>query len=219
MKMTKIKSMVRLLVLAALGFQSVMASGATLNYWINFDDNGGSGGPGYHAAGAANLDMPLPTSVGCPTRTGYDFTGYYVDGTRIYQSDGGLTSGYSAFRALCAAYNPCRLYAGWQVKSYTVTLDWQGGTGGSYSSRTVTYDSAMPGLGTLPKKTGWKFAGYFDATGKRYYNSDGTSAANWDKAANTTLTARWVDDLNWATLSGSAPDAFTLDSELITNYR
>ena len=73
----------------------------------------------------------------------------------------------------------------------TVTLDAQGGTGGS-ASVTATYGAAMPSA-TMPTKGAYTFLGYFDAQtdGVKYYNADGTSAANWDKTANTTLYAQW----------------------------
>ena len=75
---------------------------------------------------------------------------------------------------------------------YTVTLNPLGGTGGS-GSVTATYDATMPSI-TPPTKTGYSFAGYFDATsgGKKYYNADGTSANTWDKASDTTLYAQWT---------------------------
>ena len=48
----------------------------------------------------------------------------------------------------------------------------------------------------MPTKTGYTFAGYYSETdggGTKYYNADGTSAHDWDKANNnTTLYAYWV---------------------------
>ena len=70
--------------------------------------------------------------------------------------------------------------------------------GGSGSNQTVTatYGSAMPGTLSgggaivIPTKSGYDFAGYYYGETK-YYNTDGSSAHNWDIADNTTLTARW----------------------------
>ena len=76
------------------------------------------------------------------------------------------------------------------VNVYTVTLDAQGGEGGT-PSVAAPYGQPMP-TATMPTKDGYAFLGYFDANGKKYYNADGTSAANWDKTAATTLYAQWV---------------------------
>ena len=88
----------------------------------------------------------------------------------------GLSNVSLGFRASC-------------LPTCIVALDTQGGSGGTPSVK-VPEGEAMPAI-TVPTKDGYVFAGYFDANGKKYYNADGTSAANWDKAMNTTLTARW----------------------------
>jgi hypothetical protein len=77
--------------------------------------------------------------------------------------------------------------------SYTVTLDRQSGSGGS-SSVTATYGSEMPSA-SAPSRTGYTFQGYYDGTvgsGTKYYNSNMSSARNWDKTQNTTLYAYWT---------------------------
>lgn len=86
--------------------------------------------------------------------------------------------------------------------SYDVTLSPNGGSG---SNQVVyaAYETAMPtslkagGAIVKPTKSGYVFAGYFDATsgGTKYYNSDLTSAHIWDKTSATTLYAQWVDKL------------------------
>jgi hypothetical protein len=77
----------------------------------------------------------------------------------------------------------------------TVTLDSQGGTGGT-ASVTATYGAAMPGI-TLPTKTGSTFQGYYDAItgGTQYYTNSGASARSWDKTGTSaTLYARWTEN-------------------------
>ena len=79
------------------------------------------------------------------------------------------------------------------MASYTVTLDKQGGTGGT-NSVTVIYGLSMPGIAT-PLRTGYSFIGYFDARngeGLQYYNERGSSVRSWDKQVNTTLYAYWL---------------------------
>ena len=78
------------------------------------------------------------------------------------------------------------------ANKYTVTLNADGGTGGS-TSVSATYNSAMP-TATMPTKTGFVFQGYYtgqNGTGTKYYNANGASAKNWDIAGNTTLYAYW----------------------------
>lgn len=75
--------------------------------------------------------------------------------------------------------------------TYTVTLNRNGGSGGS-ASVTATYGSSMP-TATMPTRTGYTFTGYYDAVdgGNQYYKSDGSSAKAWNKTSNTTLYAHW----------------------------
>lgn len=78
------------------------------------------------------------------------------------------------------------------ANKYTVTLNADGGTGGT-ASVDATYNSAMPSV-TAPSKLGYIFQGYYtgqNGAGTKYYNANGSSAKNWDKASATTLYAYW----------------------------
>lgn len=83
-------------------------------------------------------------------------------------------------------------YAKFTPNTYTITFDKQNGTGGS-NSVTATYDADMP-TATAPTRTGYDFAGYYDATsgGTQYYTASMASAKTWDKTSATTLYARWT---------------------------
>ena len=79
------------------------------------------------------------------------------------------------------------------AKTYTVSLDMQGGSMGS-ASVVVTYDSAMPSI-TLPVRTGYTFGGYFtqtDGNGTQYYGADGSSLRSFDQTSGITLYALWT---------------------------
>ena len=83
-------------------------------------------------------------------------------------------------------------------KQCTLIFNQNSGTGGQTSNLTATYGSAMPAISGVPTRTHYDFAGYYDGvggTGNKYYNSDGTSATNWNKntTANTTLYAKWTE--------------------------
>ena len=83
---------------------------------------------------------------------------------------------------------------------------------------TATYDSAMPTLTTAPTRTGYTFAGYFDAqsNGTKYYNADKSSARAWDKTSATTLYAHWTAveyTVTYNTDGGSAKTALKFTRE------
>ena len=75
-----------------------------------------------------------------------------------------------------------RFYA--QPNTYTVTLNQEGGSGGS-SSVTATYDAAMPAI-TKPTRTGYTFGGYYtgqNGSGTQYYSSSGSSGRDRNLAS------------------------------------
>ena len=115
--------------------------------------------------------------------------------------------------------------ATFSAKTYTVTLNNQDATTAGATSVTATYGSGMPSIANnLPKKTGYNFKGYYDATtgGNQYYKADGTSAKNWNKTSATTLYAQWdlvtynitYNDLKGATHTN--PVTYTINSATIT---
>ena len=138
----------------------------------------------------------LPT----PSREGYTFKGWYDTSS---SSGGTKVSSSTIMKAGVCGWSSytqkATIYARWTVNSYTITFNKNSGTDGT-NSVTATYDKAMPSI-TIPKRTGYSFAGYYDkeqddygagAGGTQYYKADGTSARLWDKDANTTLYARWL---------------------------
>ncbi|MDR1281574.1 MAG: InlB B-repeat-containing protein [Opitutaceae bacterium] len=153
-------------------------------YTVTLNANGGSGGTASVTA-TANAAMPSATA---PTRTGYIFAGYY----NTSASTGG-TQYYTAAMASAHTWDTAgagTLYARWTAATYTVTLDRNGGSGGT-ASVTATYSAAMPSA-TAPTRSGYTFAGYADSGGTYYYTAGMASAHTWDKTANTTLYAQWT---------------------------
>ena len=83
------------------------------------------------------------------------------------------------------------------AKTTNITLDNNGGEGGT-DHITATYGQPMQGITSLPTRTGYNFTGYYEnencssTNNTKYYNSNGTSANNWDKTDETaTLYACW----------------------------
>lgn len=172
-------------------------------YTVAFNANGGSGTMSNETF---TYDTAKALSANAFTRTGYTFAGWTTSasGAKVYndkQSVSNLTT---------TSGGTVTLYAKWTTNTYTITLNQQSGTGGT-ASVTATYGSAMP-TATMPTRTGYTFAGYYDATsgGTQYYKADGTSARSWNKTAATTLYARWTANTYKVTLdkqSGSGGTA------------
>ena len=97
-------------------------------------------------------------------------------------------------------------------KTYSVYFNANGGSLGS-SSVTATFDGAMPSA-SAPTRTGYTFDGYYDAVsgGKKYYNSDMSSANNWDKDAATTLYAHWTAKTYDVTLNDGLGNTSTVSA-------
>ena len=136
-------------------------------------------------------------------REGYSIEGYYAESectTKVVNSDKTLILDVTNYTDANGKWigGETILYTKWTGRTYTVTLDDNGGSGGS-GTITATYGSPMPVI-TLPTRTGYTFNGYW--TGKttqstKYYDANGSSLKNWDKAGNTTtLYALWTANTN-----------------------
>jgi len=168
-------------------------------FTVSYNANGGSGAPGSQKKCS---DITLKLSTTTPTRAGYTFNGWNTNSS-------GTGTNYAA-GANYTANASVTLYAKWTANKYTVTLDQQGGSGGS-SSVQATYNANMPAA-TMPTRTGYTFLGYYDATsgGTQYYKADGSSARTWNKTSNATLYARWTANTYTITLDpqgGAGGDA------------
>lgn len=186
------------------GTQYYNSAGASLRTWNNpaditlyakwtaktstvtFDQQDGSGGT---TTVTATYDSAMP-SITIPTRTGYTFGGYFANtggyGTQYYNADGTST------RTWDKTDTSITLYAKWTAKTYKVTLDQQGGSGGT-ESVTATYASSMP-TADMPTRDGYAFGGYYtepDGGGTQYYSTQGASARAWYLTDDTTLYAKW----------------------------
>ena len=167
-------------------------------YTISYDKGTGTGGSMSNiediACGANQL-----LTANAFTKTGYNFDGWKADvDVKINGSTVSAGTKFNGGVTLQDIRNDIALTAQWVAKSCAVTFDKNGGTGGS-DGTTATYGSAMTTI-TPPTRAGYTFDGYWDAetgndgSGNKYYNANGTSAANWnrDTESATTLYAKWV---------------------------
>ena len=147
------------------------------SYTILYTLNGGTLPSGY----PTNYTITTNTfSLSNPTKTGYTFSGWTGSNGSTPQTSVSIAKGSTGNKSYTA---------NWTANSYTVKLNKNNGTGDS-DSVSATYGSAMPSA-TMPTRTGYTFSGYFDSNNTKYYNANGTSAKNWDKAGTATLTAQW----------------------------
>lgn len=141
---------------------------------VQFNANGGTVSTKSKNVTIGKTYGTLPT----PTRTGYDFDGWYTqktDGTKVNNTTSVGTN------------PPTTLYAHWIGKKYTVTLDANGGTV-SMASRTATYGSKYPALPDATRTGGYTFDGWYTQKTGGTKVDDNTTVTT---AANHTLYAHW----------------------------
>ncbi len=159
-------------------------------YTVHFHRNGGAGDV---VEQNFTYDVAQNLTANTYTKTGYNFAGWATaaDGSVVYADEANVSN-------LTSTNNGTfHLYAKWTPKTATITYSQSGtgySTGGQSTTKTATYDAAMPTtISTPTAANGWAFLGYYDALeplGTQYYNADGTSARTWDKEdASVTLYA------------------------------
>lgn len=146
------------------------------SYLVTFDPNGGRVSPTSTAVTIGKKYGPLPT----PNRYGYDFDGWYTE--KIGGEDKKVTE-----TTTVGTNPPTTLYAHWKGKTYTVSLDANGGTV-SMASRTATYGSEYPALPDATRTGGYTFDGWYTQKTGGTKVDDNTTVTT---AANHTLYAHW----------------------------
>ncbi|MFB7139379.1 InlB B-repeat-containing protein [Gottfriedia sp. NPDC056225] len=138
------------------------------SYKVSYVSNGGST---VHAQTANyNSVVNLPK----PTRTGYTFAGWYKDATLKTPAGNSLK-----------LTGNITLYAKWNINTYTVKFNSNGGS--SVASKTATYNGAIS-QPKSPTRKGYTFLGWYkDAAGKVAWNFTKDHVT-----ANMTIYAKWV---------------------------
>ena len=176
------------------GSFSSESSSATVYYYestytISFNANGGSGAPS-SITKKHFTNATLPTAT--PSRTGYTFKGW---GTSSSAS-------YAAYQPGSTFYTNANttLYAVWSAKTYTISYNANGGSGGP-GSQTKTHGIKMLISRVEPTRSGYTFLGWSTSPsatsasyqpGEWYYaNADLTFYAVWKKNAPATYTVSY----------------------------
>ena len=176
------------------------AHDATQSVRMSFDSQGGSTVPSQDVRIGQKATQPAN-----PTRSGYTFLGWYTakTGGSKYDFSRGVTSDVT-------------LYAHWDVRTYTVSFDANGGS--SVSAQKVKHGSKASQPAN-PTRSGYAFQGWYTAkTGGSKYDfsravtSDVTLYAHW--TANPQL-KRLAGTVRYDTMSQLVSTAFTGTSSTV----
>lgn len=150
-------------------------------YTVSYNANGGSNAP---ASQVKTYGVTLTLTSDKPTRTGYNFLGWGTSSSATsvsYYSGGSYTSNASI-----------TLYAIWQIQTYTISYNANGGSGAP-SSQTKTYGTALTLSSDTPTRTRHTFLGW--STSKSATSASYSAGGSFTTNATTTLYAVWsLDD-------------------------
>ena len=141
---------------------NLTAKWTAIEHTVNFSTGGGSSVPSKTAKHGETVSEPA-----APTYTGYDFIGWY-NGTAKWNFATDTVNG------------PLTLTAKWQIKTYTVTYNSDGGS--TVAPETVSHGSKATAP-TAPTKTGYTFLGWYKGSTKWSFDTAVTESM--------TLTAKW----------------------------
>ena len=147
------------------GDRTYTATWTPITYTIDYDLAGGSVAGGLPAS--YTIESAAITLVN-PTRTGYTFKGWKLDGAGEAQMAVTIAAGSTGNKAYTAT---------WQINQYTITFDSNGGS--TVPAITQDYNTAVTPP-AAPTKTGYTFAGWTPAVPSTI------------PAENMTLTAQWT---------------------------
>ncbi|GHS88467.1 hypothetical protein FACS189487_06820 [Campylobacterota bacterium] len=134
--------------------------------------------------------------------TGYDFTSFTFSGSK----SGTVTASPHTFAMPAGAVTVTSVFT---IKTFTVTLDRQSGSGGT-ASVVATYGQAMP-TATAPTRAGYTFGGYWTETnggGTQYYSAAMASLQSYTLLEGITLYAKWTKTIDIEDFSIASIDTY-----------
>ena len=155
-----------------------------MRYTLSYDENGGSGEMESQTVIEGESVTVQANAFTAPA--GYSFKEWNTNAK-------GSGTKYNVGQSV-TMNDDLKLYAVWAPNTYTVTLDADGGEGGTASVQ-VVFDDPMPNI-TIPSRTNYTFLGYFseaNGEGTQYYDANGSSTNSWITPADATLTAAWEE--------------------------
>ena len=154
---------------------------AVNTYTVIYNGNGSTGGSTTSSTHLANTEKKL-TANGF-TKAGYTFKGWATsaDGEVVYSDEQAVTN-------LTSIGNSIILYAVWQVNSYTLTINPNGGTwNNSTTTQTATQNYGTTKEIANPTRTGYTFGGWTTSGACSLSSTTFTYGAG-----NCTITASWT---------------------------
>ena len=128
-------------------------------YTVSFDANGGS------AVADQSVAFQDSASRPAPTRTGYDFAGWFSGGT--------------AYDFTTPVTGALTLTAHWAKQVYTVTFDSNGGS--AVADQSVAFEE-LASEPTAPTRTGYDFSGWFSGGDAYDFSTPVTGGADAERA-------------------------------------
>lgn len=178
----------------------------TTSKTVRFDANGGRVSPASKvvtcSSSYSNTYGTLPT----PTRTGYEFDGWYTRETSGIKVDKNTAVGTNP---------PAILYAHWTAKKYLVVFNANGGkintTSGQVNTKTdtVTYGSKYYSLPTPTRTGGYSFDGWY---------TDQTNGTKVDSDTTVTTAKDHILYAHWSLASAKAPYDVKLEMDETSVY-
>lgn len=152
------------------------------SYTISYHANGGSGAP---SSQKKYYGKSITLSTTKPTRTGYTFLGWSTSSSATsatWSAGGSYTTNASD-----------TLYAVWRTNTYTVSFNANGGTSGSVTGLTKTYDKALtlPTSAQSPTRKNYAFQGWSTSPSASTATWTAGSSYSVNITADTTLYAVW----------------------------
>ena len=175
------------------------------------------GGTTVNSGSTASVNHVNTKTLVATANTGYNFSSWTLSGSNTSAVTIGSTS--TASTTIKATNTGATVTANFTPKTYTITLDANGGA--SNGSATATYNSSSVSIASHPTRTDYRCNGYFTAAtdGTLVLNTDGTLAksvsgytdanGNWTKDGIATLYAQWTHDVTEYTVTFGAGTGFT----------
>ena len=226
-----------------LNLNSVALSATPRKLEFSLNQNGGTGGTEkiwldveegkFYSDKDGNNEISKLPSV--PSREAYEFLGYYSSNTaysdQLIDENGNFTS---VFTTTYFEEN-ATLYAVWDERIYRITLNANGGSGGTqelwlWYQKGFYFDSSLNNVATkltqLPTSIGFTFNGYTTQGGQKIIDSAGNIIGNNTfTTSNRSLYAQWVarnpayyDETGdyWYIENGYMPQSRVTDEETIS---
>ena len=186
------------------GNKTFYAKWKAIQYTISYELNGGSmtGATTVYTIESADITLKIPT------KTGYDFGGWYENASFSGDAVTKITKGSTGNKSF---------YAKWTAQTYTITYNLNNGENAAGNPQTYTPDDDEIVLKPATR-TGYDFGGWYTSS-----NFSGTAVTTIPKGStgNKTFYAKWIAqeytityNLNGGSNAAGNPDTYTIEDSV-----